>query len=215
MAENKPTPNNGQSNNPHATGKLELVHEFLPKHIDQIERSGLCADQPRNIEITTEDGYYITPESVERQTEHSRGYGQRLVTQVLADHRPEQYPPRSPAIWIFCQWPAETQMTRRGAVKLDTAELLSDYTLYAADFQIANELYMDSMQEMEFGDRINAERLDNMCVEYWDSVTEINTISDVPETLSEIYIPTRTLSTDYFTTFLHSEDGSDYSVIEK
>lgn len=202
----------GMVKNTHAVTKRELVHEFPIEYTNQIKR-GLCASQKQPIDIVLKDGCYQISEVAKQPMEDRAGYADRLVTQLLTDHRPEKYPPRSSAIWMFSHWPGETQMTRRGAVKLDTTAILDDYTLYAVEFQVADELYMKAIREMEFKGAISADWIESQCEAYWESATTINSVSDLPDTLAEVYLPAKTLPTKYFTAVLTSDDGKEYTHI--
>lgn len=186
---------------------IELVHECKLEDIDEIKRRGLHGHQKTPISTHLENGKYYLPKEVD----DNRGYGEQLVTHQLEEHRPSDYPPRTPCIWVFCNWPRETIMERRGAVSLDANALLADYTLYAADFEIADELYINTINAMEFANCIDASKLERQCKEYWKSVKKIHSIEDIPDTLCEIYIPTRSIDTTYFTNILRSDNGKDYN----
>lgn len=186
-----------------------LVHEFALEHADSITDK-IKADDREEVSAITEDGSYIRPKDVPQ--EEARSYAVKLTNTLLEERRPAEFPPRSPAVWAFARWPGETQMTRRGAITLDAEALLSDYSLYAINFNIAGRLFMRSLQDLPFAGQVDKDYVDGKCEEYWEAAREVTSIEDLPVTLSEVYIPTSSISADYFDEILTSDDGSDYSV---
>lgn len=210
MSQRKPNPTEETVESTELTNN-ELVHEFDIEFADSITDKIKASDREKGeASVVTKEGSYILPEDVPQ--EEARDYAVKLANTLLAETRPSEYPPRSPAVWAFACWPEETQMTRRGAITLNTEALLADYSMYAIDFSVAGRLYMRLLQDMPFVGEIDESYVDEKCEAYWESASEVTSIADLPETLSEVYIPTESISSDYFVEVLTSDDGQDYSV---
>lgn len=208
MSQRKPTHEEGAAGSIELTNN-ELVHEFSLKFTDSITDEIEASDREA-VPIETENDSYILPEDVSQ--EDARNYGVGLANTLLAETRPDGYPPRIPAVWAFAGWPGETRMSRRGAITLNTEALLAEHTLYAIDFSVASELFMRLLQNMPFAGQVDKSYADEKCEEYWESASKVTCIADLPDSLSEVYIPTESISSEYFVEVLTSDDGSDYSV---
>jgi len=190
----------------------ELVHEFALQFTEAIT-DGLDASQRGEARVIVDGDDYAIPKDI--PPGEGRNYAVKLANTLLEETRPPKYPARSPAVWAFAGWPGETQMRRRGAIKLDAEALVDDYSLYAVDFGIPSRLFNRMMQDLPVAGEIEQSYVDTRCQEYWEAATEITDLTDLPESTAEVYIPTESISSEYFTQILTSNDGEDYSVYER
>lgn len=176
-----------------------LVHETFERKIDDIQSFGFksASNTVEKPDIEYKNGNYYIPETT--PIGMGRSYAAKLINYHLEQNRPEKYPPRTPAIWFFNNWPGETQLNRNVILTVDTEAICQDKTLYEADYTIANTLFTEAMESARTKGYIDATHITTYCSEYWKSAREISHHSDLSSITTEVYIPTETLSPKYIT----------------
>ncbi len=191
-----------------------LHHECSIDQLQKIRDGGLHAGSEERVdEVCIEDGDYLLPETVE--TSDAREYAHSLVTTVLEEHRPDRFPQRDPSVWAFGNWSGESQMIRQGLVVLDAEPIAESYSLTAADFSVAETLYLETMREFEFRHAISQSRITSLCEQYWKSATDLTEISNPPYEETEIYISADKIPTEYITSYQMLTENGDYTPISQ
>lgn len=166
---------------------MRAYHETYQNVVEDIRENGIKAGVSADtVDIQVVDGSYVTPDE---STRTAFGYAHMLINTVLRNRSPDQYPRRTRGVWMFNKHDTEqSRMGRNTLVEIDFERVVESHTAIAIPWDVATETYWDTMDSYEIVNHISVDELHEKCDAYWDSATVVESVSDVPDVLCEMYI---------------------------
>lgn len=174
---------------------MTLFHTTTSENITSIFEDGL---KPAHYDIYdtlnpfTIDGTICLPE-----TENPHDFAIKIALTVLEENRPAKYPAHHTCLFFFPTIDMTGDLNRPHILEISD-DAFATHELYTADYQIANELFFETMRRMEFLNEIPHKTLDTLSTKYWNSCTKHTT----PETIEgyvEVFTQKSPINPQYIT----------------
>ena len=173
--------------------RTSLFHACNPDSFDSIENSGIVAATGFETPPTDDDSY-VLPKDV--AVEDAFGYATTVVEYALAQERPGGMPSHDQAVFFFASEERAASFGREGVAIIDGDSLADEYDVYAGEYDLIEQLFLDTMRDFEIGYRSSIERVHKGADEYWDTVRKVDIqTADLDD--SEVFFPTTQLSSEY------------------
>jgi len=174
---------------------MPLFHTTTTDNLNSILTNGL---KPAHYETYPTLEPFIIDETICLPTdENPHDFAIKIALTVLDTKRPASYPAHHTCLFFFPTIDMTEDLQRPHILKISD-DAFDTATLYAADYQIANELFFETMRRMEFMNEIPLTHLQKLATQYWNSCTTHNSVETIPSGV-EVFIENAPLSPHYIT----------------
>lgn len=156
----------------------KVYHSALEKHEDSILNEGIKRNiNEINIDVSSDETFYFIPDSVPLDDAHS--YASTLASKVLASERPPDYPRHFSGIFFFTSKGDLDDLNRRSNFEISTEAFQGHYPIVQTPYEVASELFFDTMRTMEIGNKVKKEVLQNRAEKYWKKSSKVHNKQDI------------------------------------
>lgn len=175
---------------------MPVYHTTVEENKTAIKQEGLLAPETNllsddNIENT--DGMYFLPDG------HSDplGYAHQLVSTVLEQERPDNFPKHHNCIFFFPTSDLVGELNRSIVFEVDTEALKQNQPIHQAPFDLVTDLFFKTMRQFEISNQLNQDKLHSLAQDYWSNTTQTKPTTLSPNT--EVFIHTQKIPPKYIT----------------